>query len=169
MGEAAQAAVPSLVKHLTNRAMQYEVLLALERIGPAKESVAPLIELLANKDLDRAMRIVVLETLGKVAVDSKEAEVALEPFLKSMDTQARIAGAAALATVVPGHKEAMAILINELTEGSDVIQVLTLRALGRIGSPAAAAMPAIKRASASSSELVRHAAIKATARIETRK
>jgi HEAT repeat protein len=150
---------------------------ALGRIGP--DAVAPLVELLRSPNLEHHLGAV--WALGAVGQDARGAVPVLitildrEKLYKRSETDQiwLVPGSTifALSEIVgPDDRIAVPYLIKalELEDATTRYKTATIRGLGNIGPDAAAALPALRKASQEKDQAVREAAIDAMKRIQSR-
>jgi HEAT repeat protein len=107
---------------------------ALGEIGPPARVAVPGLALALKYDAHPRVRAAAARALGKIGVDARSAAFALVEALTDKNREVR--EAATPAAVQP--------LIGALQKGDLDIQIRACRALGHIGPPAKAAVPALK-------------------------
>ncbi|MBL7133421.1 MAG: DUF1287 domain-containing protein [Phycisphaerae bacterium] len=166
IGPAAKDAVPALIDALKGGDWEMRCCAAeaLGRIGPgAKAAVPALIDVLKGGDWD--VRYYAAGALGRIGPAAKAAVPALEEALKDKDGNVRYAAAAALARLgLPDR--GLPVLIALLKGKSSILGKYAAMALGEIGAPAKAAIPALKEALEDREADVRYAATDALKKIQ---
>jgi HEAT repeat protein len=132
--------VAVIIKALTDESADVRVN-ACQALGAmksaAKEAVAPLTKLLADKDL----RIRVIFTLGQVGPPAEKAVPELKKLLKDKDGETRLSSAFALWQITAQAKETLALLVENL--GSAENDRFAIRLLGDMGEAAQTVLPTL--------------------------
>lgn len=147
LGSAAEPAIPDLLRMLGASSQPSYVSYALSRIGT--NAIAPLTHSLANtNERTRMFAVMALQQMGPTAASAAAAlaRAARDPAdsVRSQATRALGRCKGDPAVVVP------ALLIS-LNETNRAVQILALDALGQVGPPAIAAVPAIAALATNSS------------------
>lgn len=149
IGPAARKAVPTLTRLIgqdldTDRAVKA----AIDQIMIPAER-AELQEL--TKELQRpdaAQRLRAVKALGAMGAKAESAVPDLLNMLRDSDADIRRLTIAALKAIQPNLKpgaEIVGAYVLDLQDNDDAVRLLAARALGRIGPPAAAAIPALQK------------------------
>ena len=135
----------------------------LGRVGPAAKVAVPgLIQCL--NDPDESVRLGTMDTLGIIGPTAKDAIPALDIAMKSADNDKSEHAAMALASIDPGDKAALPIVMRTLNDWDEMYDATVT--LGKMGSYARPAVPAIEHLLATKDVYERQAAVTALARIE---
>jgi HEAT repeat protein len=139
MGTKASPAVPALLVHLDDTALQGSVLETLGLIGPASEPAVPrLVEMAKNREL-RATTLVVLAKIGRGA---GAALPTIYSAIHDSASDVRASATMALAYVEPDQAKALAAIIPmvDKSQSGDVRRAAE-RALAKLGPAATPAVP----------------------------
>jgi HEAT repeat protein len=168
-GLGAEAAFEALAAGLDDDAaeVRYAAAVALVRIAASRAGAAVPALVAGLESADAGTRREAADMLARLARAGRPAEEAL-PALKGLlaDPEARLAAALALVEIDAGRAAAAVPVLVEALEptglgemshdtGSGVSEEAILAALGRIGPPAAAAVPLLRRTLASDTVAVR--------------
>ncbi len=133
------------------------------RVGPAAKVAVPNLVQSLN-DPDESIRLRTMDILGAFGPATKDAIPALDIAMKSADSDTSEHAAMALASIDPGDKAALPIVVRTLNDGGEMYDATA--ALGKMGSYARPAVPAIEHLLATEDVYERQAAVIALARIE---
>lgn len=145
-GPAAAPAVPTLIQVLNRNDPRYrkEVIFALQGIGPpAKEAVPALITMLHSDDFHT--QYWACRALAAIGPEAEPAIPVLMRLTKEGVTSVRRNAAAALGHIGPKiGPEGVSVLLEALRDPAEAVREQAVIALGRLGSFAADAAPAIE-------------------------
>jgi HEAT repeat protein len=133
------------------------------RVGPAAKVAVPELVQCLN-DPDRSIGLRTMDTLGIIGPAAKDAIPDLDIALKSTDNDKSERAALALASIYPGDKAILPIVMRTLNERGKTDDAG--EALGKMGSYARPAVPAIEHLLTTDEVYDRQAAVTALARIE---
>jgi HEAT repeat protein len=164
MGPLAAPAVPALAEalHDKNLAVQLEVLLTLERIGPAaREAVGELIKVLENKDRPR-LHSGAVDALGAIGRDAAKAVPVLLKLLTGKDIHLATAAGHALTKILPAGSDQLAdvvpVLVKSLANPAPEIRNEAIFGLGTCGGKAVPALTKLVEAHEKNPQLAWQAA-----------
>jgi HEAT repeat protein len=170
IGPAAAPATPALAKLITDKdeRVAQEAALSLARIGPAaKDAVPTLTRALQRTESSNSYAVVY--ALGSIGPDAASAEPALSGLLKSPDRKLALVSAWALVQICPAaevSEKTLPVLVAGLGADMPLARRGAAEALGRLGSLAKEAIPALKKAANDKDSAVRDAAAKAVQSIQ---
>jgi HEAT repeat protein len=149
LGDAAATALPVLTEALSDpdKFVRWGAARALKAFPPAKAigAVPGLARLVCDPDL--SVRMAAAETLELFGPLAKDAVPALAQAIVTGDAEPRVAAMVALAATGPENaKAAVPQLVDALTHPDARVRKAAAETLGKIGPPARAAIPALRRA-----------------------
>jgi HEAT repeat protein len=133
------------------------------RVGPAAKAAIPDLVRCVN-DPDQSIRVRTMNTLAIIGPAARDAIPALDIAMKSADNDTSEHAAMAMASIDPGDKAVLPIVMRTLNEWGETDDAV--EALGKMGSYARPAVPAIEHLLATDYVYDRQAAVTALPRIE---
>ncbi len=161
----AESAIPCVVPALkdSNSKIRMSAVNFFGRVGPAAKVAIPYLVQCVN-DPDQSIRVRTMDTLAIIGPAAKDAIPALDIAMKSADNDTSEHAAMAMASIDPGDKAVLPIVMRTLNEWGETDDAV--EALGKMGSYARPAVPAIEHLLTADSVYDRQAAVTALARIE---
>jgi len=187
IGPAADRAIPMIIQAFKSpdRNLRESAARALGNIGRPVETVVPVL-IAALGDSDSSVRVGGARGLGMIGPPAAKAQAALRKALKDTNSAVVLRATWALGQLGASDEQTIAALIRMLSSSNDyplaaaalgkagkpgidalvkmlarpdaAARLLAVRALGQIGRPAAAAAPAVRKATADKDANVRRAA-----------
>jgi HEAT repeat protein len=169
IGPAATAAIPTITRAAgqdidLDRAISHSIGLIL--VSPEAHEISELAKLLHSRDVSQRVRAA--KALALKGPRAEAAAPALVLALQDNDADVRRAAVGALRAIQPNQRPTEAIMqvyIQDLEDSDDNVRLLAARALGRMGPAAAAAVPALQKATGDVESDVRRAATEALGKI----
>jgi HEAT repeat protein len=142
LGKLGKPAVPALVKLLADEDgdVRYHALSALGWVGADAGAAAPAI-IKVFADSDAGLRRKAAEALGRIRPDPDATLAVLILVFDDVDETVRDAASAAVARF---GARAVPLLLTAIEENKGVRQIQAVKALGHLGPPAKAAIPALR-------------------------
>jgi HEAT repeat protein len=178
---ASRGAVPGLIAVMESEAVPWftrrQAALTLGRLGPHATEAVPVLIKLLDDDEGPAANSPRLWAIKALALFGPAARDAVPPLAKILDDSAaesvvRLSVIEALWRIGPAHPQTIPLLLRRVqspvsTETERELQLAAVEALGAIGSPANAAVPALVRLLDHPDEHLRREAVTALGRMNT--